>query len=268
MNNNSKNIFFLSGLPRSGSTLISNIMGQNPYFHVTPTSACHDIMFEVRNFWHKAIEHKASKELANNKNLQRVLNSILFSYHDTNKPFILDKGRGWLSLLEMAEFAMGSKVKVIVPVRDISEILSSFEKLHRKNAAFREDQGNYFKAQTVEGRCYNLLADNSVLGLAYNRLKDSLMRGFRDRMFFVEFDELTHNPHKVIDEIYNFLDIPKFSHTFNNIEQLTKEDDSIHGIENLHTIRKKIEPVRKDSHIILGESVCEKFKNSEFWRIS
>ena len=31
-------IFFQSSLPRAGSTLLQNILGQNPEFYVTPTS--------------------------------------------------------------------------------------------------------------------------------------------------------------------------------------------------------------------------------------
>ena len=31
-------IYFQSSMPRSGSTLLQNIMGENPDFYVTPTS--------------------------------------------------------------------------------------------------------------------------------------------------------------------------------------------------------------------------------------
>jgi hypothetical protein len=30
-------IFYQSSLPRAGSTLLQNLIGQNPTFHVTPT---------------------------------------------------------------------------------------------------------------------------------------------------------------------------------------------------------------------------------------
>ena len=33
-----KKVFFQSSLPRAGSTLLQNILGQNPEFYVTPTS--------------------------------------------------------------------------------------------------------------------------------------------------------------------------------------------------------------------------------------
>ncbi len=262
-----KAIHFISGLPRSGSTLLCNILAQNPEFHTTPTSACHDIMFVVRNFWNskECIEHQASKELADDKNLKRVLSAVLQSYHDTDSPVVLDKGRGWLSLIEMAEFALGRKAKVIVPVRNLSAICASFEKLHRKAAHKNQDKGDYFKSQTVIGRTDQLLSDSGVVGLAYNRLLDALQRGLGDRMHFVEFEELTKNPIDTLDGIYRFLELPKFKHNFLNIEQVTHEDDSVHRLD-LHTIRRSVAPVPDDSLEVLGEGLVKRLSGAEIWR--
>ena len=41
-------IFYQSSLPRAGSTLLQNIIGQNPEFHVTPTSGMIDMMLGAR----------------------------------------------------------------------------------------------------------------------------------------------------------------------------------------------------------------------------
>jgi sulfotransferase len=86
-----QNIFFVSGLPRSGSTLLMNILGQHPDVHVTPTSGCHEVLWTTRNNWNNFIEHRADTQASDSKNLQRVLSSILNSYHDTSKNIIFDK---------------------------------------------------------------------------------------------------------------------------------------------------------------------------------
>ena len=44
-----KTFHFISGLPRSGSSLLANVLAQNPRFCVSPTSGILDIMFMVRN---------------------------------------------------------------------------------------------------------------------------------------------------------------------------------------------------------------------------
>ena len=41
-------LFFQSSLPRAGSTLLHNIVGQNPDFFVTPTSGLVDLMLGTR----------------------------------------------------------------------------------------------------------------------------------------------------------------------------------------------------------------------------
>ena len=40
-----KKIFFQSSLPRAGSTLLQNIIGQNPEFYVTPTSGVLELAY-------------------------------------------------------------------------------------------------------------------------------------------------------------------------------------------------------------------------------
>lgn len=260
-----KTIHFLSGLPRSGSTLLCNILAQNPMIHTTPTSACHETLFSLRNNWHQWVEHRAAPSLRNEKNLQRMMAAMLNSYHDTDRPIIIDKGRGWISMVEMVEFALSRPVKIIVPVRNITHILASFEKLHRSQRHAYAEPGDYIIAQTTQGRAENLLKSGEVVGLAYNRLRDVLQRGQRDRLHFVEFENLTHDPLRTLDEIYTFLDLPGFNHNFDDIQQYTFEDDSIHGLP-LHTVRSAVKPVKDDSETVLGVDLCKKYAGTEFWR--
>jgi len=263
----SKQFHFLGGLPRSGSTLLCNILAQNPHIHATHTSGCMDVMFGVRNNWDNLIEHRAHPEP---DKLQRVLNGILNSYYqDVEKPVIIDKCRGWISLVEMAESVLGRQAKIIVPVRDINSILASFEKLWRKTAESGQVPGegqNYFQFQTVEGRCAHWMQNSQVVGLAYNRLKDVFNRGLRDRLHLVDFDELTKNPSTTLNAIYQFLDVEPFEHDFNNVEQVTSEDDSVHGFKGLHTIRNRVEYRESNWKEIIG-AVGDKYSGFDFWRI-
>ena len=58
------NIFYQSSLPRSGSTLLQNIIGQNPDFYVTPTSGFLDLVYGARTNFEEVAEFKAQdKEL-------------------------------------------------------------------------------------------------------------------------------------------------------------------------------------------------------------
>lgn len=263
-----KTFTFISGLPRSGSTLLCNILSQNPELHVSKaTSGLHDVLFGVRNQWDRLIEHRA--EGVDYERLRRVLRSIFESYHATDKPVTIDKGRGWLSLIEMAEFALQKPVKILCPVRDLAEILASFEKLWRKTTGKSQwnfEERDYMLSQTVAGRCEVWARRDQPVGLAYNRVIDALSRGHRDRIHFVEFTELTSDPSSTMSRIYRFLGLKNFSHDFLNVPQYTREDDeNVHRIEGLHSIRPKVEPVPKSARATLGD-VAEKYRNLETWR--
>ncbi len=265
-NQKDRRYYFISGLPRSGSTLLANILAQNPEFHATGTSGIMDVMFATRNQWNERVEFKAAPDYAAEI---RVLRGILDSYFsNVTKPVVFDKSRGWLSEIEMAEEVLGHKVKILVPVRDIRNVLSSFEKLWRKNAPFNQSQlarENYFKFQTIEGRVEMYLAPMQPTGLAYNRIVDALNRGFADRMFLVDFDDLTNEPDKTMRQIYDFLGEPHFEHDFEHVEQVTFEDDAVHGIRDLHKIRQKVAPVTSDWSKIIGPGF-EHLDRLNFWK--
>ena len=266
MNNSSEKTFvFVSGLPRSGSTLLCNILNQNPNFYATPTSGVLDLMLMVRNNWNKINQFKAVR---NESAKFRILRSIIFSfYSDLDKKIVFDKNRGWPGNFELIESILGHKAKVLICVRDIRDVLSSFEKLYRKDSKIDQiSQEAAFpdEFQTVEGRCEVFMRANQPVGSSYNKIKDALSRGYGDRMHFVFFEELTRKPEKTMKDVYNFIGEAYFKHDFDNVEQTTHEDDFFHGFKDLHKIRKKVLPVPSDWRDILGD-FAEKYDKYNFW---
>lgn len=260
-----KQFYFVSGLPRSGSTLLMNILAQNPRFGVSATSGIMDIMFGVRNSWDSLIEFKAHPDEEAKK---RVLKGILENYYSTtDKPIVFDKSRGWLSLLQMYEYVFEKKAKVIVPVRDMRDVLASFEKMWRSNSMntqLSQESQFYFDFQSVEGRVGVWLRPDQPVGLAYNRIVDAIKRGYSDRMFFLKFDDLTSKPKETMQKVYAFLDEPGFDHDFDNVEQVTWEDDSQHGIKGLHDIRSKVSPLPSQWKDVLGD-FAKSIGDLNFW---
>lgn len=260
-----KKFYFVSGLPRSGSTLLMNILAQNPRFGVSATSGIMDIMFGVRNNWDSLVEFKAHPDEAAKK---RVIKGILENYYATSdKPVVFDKSRGWLSLIQMYEYIFEKEAKIIVPVRDMRDVVASFEKLWRANSMntqIPQESQFYFDFQSVEGRVKVWLRPDQPVGLAYNRIVDAIKRGFSDRLFFVRFEDLTTKPKETMEKIYAFLDEPDFEHDFNTVKQVTWEDDEVHGIKGLHDIRQKVEPIESSWKKTLGP-FAKDIGNLNFW---
>jgi sulfotransferase len=261
-----KTFHFISGLPRSGSTLLCNILCQNPKFHATSTSGVIDLVMGIRNTWDKIEEFKANP---NNPARKRVMGGIFETFYaDIGKKVVFDKSRGWLSFIETLEHILGREVKILVPVRDIRDVISSFEKIWRRDSKDRripQEESNFLQFQTIEGRTNVWLSESQPLGISYNRIKDAKKRGFEKRMHLIDFDDLTANPEEALMKAYDFLEEPYFKHDFNEVKQITKEDDSVYGFNDLHTIRTKVAPMKPQWPSILGKDF-EHLSSMNFWK--
>jgi sulfotransferase len=268
----SQTIHFIAGMPRAGSTLLCNILAQNPRFQVTATSGILETLFIMRKSWNDIVEFKGLGGQHNSQTKLNVLRAMLEGYFADSKagggrPVVFDKSRSWLAHLELAEAILNRKAKMLVCVRDLREILSSFEKLWRASRATGptpHEQQFYREFQTVEGRCDVMMREDQVVGIAYNRIRDALARGFRDRMHFIAFEQLTARPGEVVAGIYVFLGEAPFAHNFEHVEQVTSEDDSMYNLKGLHDIRPKVEPAPIQAAKVLG-AAANKWKGPYIW---
>lgn len=262
-----KTLYFISGLPRSGSTLLCNILAQNPRFQVAGTSGLVDMLLLVRNSWDQLQEFRAMPAVESEEAKVRVLRGMLNSYYPRGSEVAFDKSRTWLAHIEMVECLLGGKVKVLVPVRDIRDILASLEMLWRRVGTTRQipyEAGFYFPFQSAQGRCNTWMAENGMVGIAYARVRDSLVRGFADRLHFVEYESLTNCPGVKMRAIYNFLEERYFEHQFDNVESVTREDDLAYGFPGLHESRRKVEPNPSKWEAVLGD-VAGKYGALNAW---
>lgn len=249
-------------MPRSGSTLLCNILAQNPEFHVTPTSGLSELVRGIHQFWKQNPIIKASE--TPEKQLQ-IIKDLFQSYHsDTNRPIVFNKSRGWSSLIELVENALGEPVKILTTTRKITCILASLEKLYRKEIKLINSPMEAGPNMgTLEGRVNIWTSQDGLVGSTFNAIRDAVMRGHRDKFYFIDYDELTQDPRNVMRGVYTFLGKPYFDHDFKNVAQYTKENDAEHGFTDLHTIRPEIKPMRDDSKEILGH-LHEQFVNFHF----
>ena len=275
----SKSIYFLAGLPRSGSTLLANILAQTPSVYVTPTSGIVDMLVQVRNHWDKNDAFQAADRKLNEKIKERVLRAMLDAYFShTDKPICIDKNRYWMEFLEMASALLGGrdKIKIIVTVRDLRDTVASFERLYRKTSELgqiHQEANLALKFKTALGRVETFIDDGQPVGRAFNAIRDAVTRGWRDRMHFVDYVDLTHRPAETLGKIYEFLGTPSHTHNFEHVEQATIEDDFIYGFKNLHLIRSQVRPQGPQWPTVFDDAVfrTQIWKNieaaAEFWKV-
>jgi sulfotransferase len=239
-------LHFVAGLPRSGSTLLLNLLGQNPRHHVTPTSGFIELFVMIKNRWPEFIEFKAEGLKVVKPRIQGALRGLLRGYFERELAAgktVFDKSRGWLQYIEPLEEVLQRRVRIVVTVRDVRAIVASFEKLYRsRSLEYREASGDaFYQCQTVQGRAELLLNPSSVVGLTIARLRDALQRGLGDRLVIVPYQALTTCPAETLALLHGVLRLAPFDYDPHNVEQVTTEDDHVHGMP-LHTVRRQVEP--------------------------
>ena len=273
-----KRIYFMAGMPRSGSTLLANILAQHPDIHVTGTSGLVDMLVLVRNAWDRLREFQAMDRPLSESVKANVLRGMVRGYFEhIDRPICIDKNRRWSEYLETAAALLGGRdrVKVVVTVRDVRDVLASFETLYRKTTALGQvpleaDRGAKFK--TSLGRLEVLIEDERAVGRPYHALRDAITRGWRDRMHFVDYADLTEQPRETLRGVYRFLGEEPCEHDFNCVEQVIVEDDFAYGYKDLHVIRTRVEPQKPswprvyDSTVIESPTWKRVEELAQFWK--
>jgi len=254
-----KKYHFITGLPRSGSTLLSSILKQNPRFHSSITDPLVMLVKGVVESSQDGPGMKTEVPIERRKNIVRHL--FEGYYQDVDKEVIFNTNRAW-TLLTGVTRDLYPKAKHIVCVRDINWVLDSFESAHRRNP-FSTNTVTGGHSGTVYTRTDELMSDSGVVGFPYVGIKQAITGPDRDLLFIVEYDQLCKKPKDIIRALYNFIDEPYFEHDFNNVEASWDEYDAEIGIK-LHDVRKKVE--WRERNFILPPDILNKYANMEVWR--
>ena len=262
-----KKIFYNSSLPRAGSTIIQNILAQNPEIYPTPTSGIFEMFNNVRAVYSNAPEFKAQDETLMEKGYRGLLKSGIYGFFNeiTDRPYVVDKCRGWSMEYKFIDF-FDPNPKIICMVRDLRDIFASMEKNFRENADKQDPILDWSKQQgTTVPKRVDMWGANPPVGMAIERLSELYRMGINTNILFVKFEDLCLYPEVQMKRIYDYLELPYFEHDFDNIEQLTKEDDEVYGIYGDHKIRKKLSPVRSRAVELLGKDVSDWIYNNYKW---
>lgn len=246
---------------------MQNLLAQSPSNHCTPTSDLIELVVQARNSYGNFEAFKSQGIFETAPRIKKALKGMIRGYYDDefNKgKTIIEKSRGWLAYIELIEEILERPIKIICCVRDIREIVASFEKLYRTNQLTKKDAvgAAYFDCQTIDGRMMQLLSTESVLGLSINRLRDVFDRGLDDRLIIVRYSELISDPVSMIIKTCMACDLQPFICKQNDVQQITHEDDGIHGMK-LHEIRPVVDDkATKWDEILpkrLGDFINEKY---------
>ena len=244
-------MFFLAGLPRSGSTLLAAILNQNPAVHVSATSNLDGIMGSVVNAW----ENSPKNVDRQGAEVQRLLRAVMDAkYADIKKSVIIDKSRAWAdpAIMDTIEKILGNPPKIIATVRDVADCAASFVRVAKP-----ENVPEFLRNSSLIGHLKN----------AYVTLQAG-MKAAPKNFWTVEYEELLRAPRLVLAQIHKFLGLPPFEYDLTNIDGSTvkENDDEAWGVPGLHDIRPALAKANVPLPAVVLGSLYPEFCQPAFWR--
>jgi len=257
-----KGIHFISGLPRSGSTLLAGILRQNPRFHAGMTSPVGAMYMALESAMSRRNETAVFIEDAQRR---AVLKGLFSNYYETihTGNVVFDTNRAWCTKLP-ALAQLFPAARIVCCVRDVGWIIDSVERLVRRNAFELSGIFGFEPGGTVYTRVNRLASSDGLVGYALDALREGFFGEEASRMILVEYQALTRAPGETMRHLYAMLDEPQFEHDFDNVEYQADDFDVALGSRGLHTVRRRVEWVERRS--VLPPGLFERFAGDMFWR--
>ena len=254
---------FISGLPRSGSTLLGALLKQNPRFHASMSSGLYALVSANLGIMSAGSEVSLLMEASQRPTILRALIDAYYAETTTRHEVIFDTNRGWSARMPLIE-ELYPQAKVIACVRDVPWIMDSVERLTRRDPFENTRLYSGEARATVYSRVESLARQDSLVGFPWSALKEAYYGEQSESLLIVDYELLARAPEKVLPLIYQFIDELWYEgHDFNNVEYTASEFDEALGVKGLHTVRRKVsfEP-RKT---ILPPDLFKKFEAMDFW---
>jgi len=253
---------FIAGLPRSGSTLLSAILRQNPRFHASISSPVGSLFATMRH--HFSAGGEWGSVITQDKR-RALVRGLFDSYYAdlVDKEVVFDTNRSWCaSMSALADLFPAAKV--ICCVRNVAWVMDSIERLYRADPYENTRLfGNDVERMTVYGRVEGLAQKDRLVGLAWTALKEAFYGEHASSLLVIEYDLLTKKPEQVIPLIYQFIGEEAYPHEYDNLEFDTPEFDINLGVRGLHKVRRKVEFLGRET--VLPPDLFAKYSGLSFW---
>jgi sulfotransferase len=255
---------FITGLPRSGSTLLSALLLQNPRFHAGMTSPVGGLFKGMLNQLGAGSEFGPVVTKEQRRRLSRGLFDSYYADQVGKKEVIFDTNRMWSAQMP-ALMDLFPGAKLIACVRNVAWVMDSIERRYRANPyeitrLFNDDT----ERNTVYSRVDTLAQRNRMVGYPWTALKEAFYGEHASSLLLVDYDLLAQAPQKVLPLIYQFLGEPEYAHNFERVKYDAPEFDEALGLHGLHQVRPQVELQRRET--ILPPDLFEQYSKLSFWQ--
>ena len=238
------NIYFLTGIPRAGNTILSSVFNQNPHAKISAHSV---LPLLINSIIHVKNDNRF-KNFPDFKGIDNIIKKLFINYYEHYKCSTIIDRAAWGFHLNVLEH-MPVNNKFIVLHRPLLEVLASFVKVE--------------KPKDVVKYCDNLLLKETILSDALASTQNII--DSKKEYLLITYDDLINNIFECIKKICEFVNVPYIKPDLDNIRQL-----NINGVEyndsvlsgDFHTIKTgKFIKNKTNIEEFLPQKVIDKYKN-------
>ncbi len=236
----------VSGLPRSGSTLLCQLLGEHPDIHCEAHSSplCNSLLATRRSisddsFMLSQLDVQFDTTYGH---LKSAMQGFLHGwYANCGKAVVVDKNRAWLHCLELL-LQLDPNAKVLVSIRDLSQVYGSIEAQHQGTILI--DFIDHLADFDRLGRADQLFAKDKAIGAPLSSIQavQDLPQAVKSRIYFVRFEDLVTQPVATMEKVYQWLGLKAHKIDPKKLTVRAHESDSHFRFKYLHTQRSAISP--------------------------
>ncbi|SIO61508.1 sulfotransferase family protein [Paraburkholderia phenazinium] len=256
-----KQFHLISGLPRSGSTLLCALLRQNPRFHAAMTSPVASLCGAM----HAKTCGGEFGVFFDDAKRAELLRGIFGSYYSQvpDGDVVFDTNRSWTGRMALLG-ALYPESRVICCVREPGWIIDSIERMLQKNPLQLSRMFRFQPGTSVYARADMLMnPESGLIGLAWSTLREAWFGPHGQRLIVVPYDGLAKQPRRTLERLYTELGETPFAHDFDHVSYDEPDYDAHIGMPGLHKVREQV--AFEDRRPCIPPDLFAKYSGSSFW---
>lgn len=260
----------ITGLPRSGSTLLGALLRQNPRFVANMSSPLWglltglvDAMGPGNEFALFFSEHQRAAAL------RGAFAGYLSDPRWAGRAVLIDTNRLWAMTPGVLD-ALDPTARIIVCVRSLDQIVNSLLRLLARNPLSPSAMVGGTIRNGLFGCVNTLMGHDGVVGTALNLTRSLLSDPrWRERILVIRYGSLVHDPQATLTALYTFLGEPVFAH---DPEHLPPDDPLYEAFDRvrvntpgLHHVPARLHQDSLNPPMLLPEATRQELLGQNFW---
>jgi sulfotransferase len=259
----SHRLLYVSGLPRAGSTLLCQLLGLHPHIdspgHSSPLwNALHQLRETLSDdpFWLSQLDVDFERNYA--RLLHACRGFMAGWFHGADKPWVVDKNRGWLMAIETLRL-LDPDFRMVVCLRDPVQVFGSIEAQHQKTLLLSFP--DHIAPHSAFARADKLFGPDNVISGPLKALENlpDYDPALQNHLAFVTFEALLENPVGTLNTLWAWLGLPRHAFDPQALPVRPHESDSYYRFKYPHTTHRTIRP--PTPHQVAPRIVAEIHKN-------